>query len=1233
MSTGVCIQNTNWGIDSQNPFQGWMECSYTYNWTGFDLTKYNQLSNWCSSLYSGLSQTNPVDALRIVDSNLIYASILDFYNQIYFQKNYYINSNSIQKTPSFFINMNILTPSNLNSIINNIDIQVVKPSLETKIDINFLLDACKFPEISSDGKTVSLYLSHDLFKQYLQGNSQPERDQQFSNFITSFLRDTQAVMHKYNQELVVTDCIISDSSPTFFSYIQLVDSSGKNVPNYGILETDIKNISLFYPENPEYTNCIFGYVKVTATIQNWSPMLYMYAISNNFLPSDIFKNTVLMEKISSDIQTIPSGYYEYLTNCCYPTMQPDCCSDTVIKDIKNKIQNYCLIRYENPSILPEDVQSYLLVQDNADCTCYTSALVPASYDPQFGNETAMCFDTHCKNNLMSSIFNLSDETCKKDCDTISDWVYNDNQNGLPNPSELNTDRLKNLCGTSYNPYVPTKQNLSKTILILGTVSTVLFGALVFSLCKHKNFGMATTTILVVLTLSIFIGTTVFFSKDLVGIEFCDGNKFICKSKYTKLNIPTQFCANKLICECNFDNDCSSSCTCKSSQCIPKEGTRKTTTVQVRDPNVLLIILSTILLIIVPIILIYLHDDYHWKVGKKIFVPIVIVCALIPYIIILVSTFKKQSRTIYTGSCGDCSQIDCGLGKKCVDNECVCDDTCISGTCNYFNSCGDLCECPEGQSCVATGNNQGVCMLGYMVRGVVNSAPVNVNNAWTYSCSFQTDFVLETGNSIQFLSSNEVPGKFKILLVEGNFIQIINQGNNTDCILTSNVPIPANGQVGITIVYYKGLITANYSDINNKITNISFSPSNYIYLMDNMTTYTFEQDPLNNRVYIGNVNIENNNCSPVCLNQLPGTKDQCGGVCPYKNIATESWKYSAVVTVNTLPSVSQHYILLYDYINNVVVYIDENSKLHVSIFYPSENVSNLDSVCTSFTFQKGIKNNILLSFSKNNGNTTFTLNGSPFTESLVLPSDLTFYPGIYNSSLVNIIDTNICIPNCENVVCGPDGCGGICNTGPYNGCFDIKDTCVSGACVSCYNCQDKPCGSPGCAPNCGICPTGPNGIQGQCVGNTCQIPNFCNSSDPNESNVLNFFTGGGGASQFSLCKDCSSNPTSQYNFGCKNCVLTDYSYSPNSVIPTKGTLICECSDSSGSSACGTSYNLVKVPFDSTTKYINIDETSYNITPETVPSRDTQTTCVYDGDCLRLGVGTSCMNGVNGVKYCV
>ena len=73
----------------------------------------------------------------------------------------------------------------------------------------------------------------------------------------------------------------------------------------------------------------------------------------------------------------------------------------------------------------------------------------------------------------------------------------------------------------------------------------------------------------------------------------------------------------------------------------------------------------------------------------------------------------------------------------------------------------------------------------------------------------------------------------------------------------------------------------------------------------------------------------------------------------------------------------------------------------------------------------------------------------------------------------------CDPQCEGLDCGPDGCGGECGI-----CGD-GFLCEAGLCVECIpDCEGKNCGADGCGGECGVCPDPLICVAGNCQESGC-----------------------------------------------------------------------------------------------------------------------------------------------------
>ena len=75
----------------------------------------------------------------------------------------------------------------------------------------------------------------------------------------------------------------------------------------------------------------------------------------------------------------------------------------------------------------------------------------------------------------------------------------------------------------------------------------------------------------------------------------------------------------------------------------------------------------------------------------------------------------------------------------------------------------------------------------------------------------------------------------------------------------------------------------------------------------------------------------------------------------------------------------------------------------------------------------------------------------------------------------------CVPDCDDVVCGDDGCGESCGE-----CPAAQEECVNGARVCQPACEEFACGDDGCGGDCGTCP----GLQDQCLDGLCACVPAC-----------------------------------------------------------------------------------------------------------------------------------------------
>jgi len=659
----TCVQNQNWAItDPTNPLYGWVQCVYQYDFTNYNQDNVNNngplnFSQWLISMCTGQSSSapngmDPIYVNRIRDSNFIYASVLDFYNQMYCTGGFYElhpESNPFRNIKYFESGFSWFISSFISTLFSYFSSLYSPPVIPD--ELQKVLDAILIPPTAlgnNDTYTVSVQLSYTQYQAYLKESDQAGF---ITKYVTGMLRDTGATItdNKSNQSWSANDPVFINPTVDHITAVQLE-------PTY--LYT-VFSVSDWNTVPTKYPNYIFATVQVTVTVSVWSPLLVVY-FSMNSLP-DFSSNTC---KIISQ----PAGFPHQSTIpvSCFLN---DCLEGKTacIQDM----ENFCNLLYVPPSYVSRTTtDTYLVTNNQANCLCYASKLPPIS-SPSGGNLGAMCFDLNCTDPNLRNYFNLTDNTCKAYCQEVDGWITSTGSDQSQDAENLNGQYFYQVCGKNITPYTPSEYSVP--ILITGVAIAVLSGFLVFSLSKYKSYTGVKTVVLITITVLVFLAITIFFGRDMAGLSDCDGKKFTCTSRITKKNIPREFCNYTMNCECVSDRDCPKSCLCASSSCQPLSGGRKSKIVKKRNMNYIMLTISIIMFILFSVSLIYLYKDYHWKISKPVFITLVLMIGIIPVIYYLYDGLKSRSEKVFTGTCieaGQCfSNADCANGESCVNGYC------------------------------------------------------------------------------------------------------------------------------------------------------------------------------------------------------------------------------------------------------------------------------------------------------------------------------------------------------------------------------------------------------------------------------------------------------------------------------------------------------------------------------------------------------------------------------------
>lgn len=725
---GSCTYKKDWDIsgDSVSTYQqGWVQCVYGYDFTNYNnnITTLVNFGKWIIDIYNGTSRSasSGLDTKYktwLRDASVIYSLISDFYNRIYFT-GYYATTPNYQDVFSetdITSSQQIQTylAGTITNLYETVESLYSEPVQFPSALINLINNLCVSPTPIQTG-TTTFTLNFSL--NYLQWEAYQSASDKLSYLellMNAFLRDNLGSISNGKINWTPTSASLT-GSPVIgnANVININDYSYESIP----MSTFTGN---------QYTQYLFGTIEIEATVGVWTPMLYCYFAS--LLGNLLQISTEYGLQIASQ-----AGY-----NSPNPSIFPSACFGNNLSpsQLKSLMSSYCTYIYTPPPYTNTGVtDAYITTINNKNCLCYASTLAPEGI---YGSQPAMCFDSTCSSDVKSA-FGLTDLVCTQDCSQMWEWLDNYNQANGGSQSDENLDQayFTQVCGTS-----PPEDASQINIKVLLTCIAVIFmfSLLIFSLGKHGDWSNSKIGFTIILEILCLGGLTWFLSRDLAGIGECVNNQgeFQCTSRITKKPIPVAFCNQKLQCECSFNSDCPSGCRCQSSVCEPATGTRPSKEVKSSEPNTLFYVLGLILVFLSGFSLIYLHEDYHWKLSKKTFTIMIVLFMIILIGILTYENYKKKTRTVFTGSCcsstcesGKCGMSD-GCGKMCeCPNGQVCDlttDTCCTVNCEGMcgtTSCGVECGCPEGQTCqngfccvknVCGGNCKGFCEDGYECLG-------------------------------------------------------------------------------------------------------------------------------------------------------------------------------------------------------------------------------------------------------------------------------------------------------------------------------------------------------------------------------------------------------------------------------------------------------------------------------------------------------------------------------------
>ena len=193
-----------------------------------------------------------------------------------------------------------------------------------------------------------------------------------------------------------------------------------------------------------------------------------------------------------------------------------------------------------------------------------------------------------------------------------------------------------------------------TFFVQLMIPTIIITALI-----PLGFGINKASIIImVLTLLTLTGVSFYLGKLFASRTECDdvspGGKLpLCVSSMNSdMELPLSFCNINMFCECSIDEQCNTGCTCKSGVCVDKTtGKRATETVYVKTINVQMLVLSSSLLILVPILFHLTRKRFFPKLPAFFEFCIIALSISIFGTVLYLSLVYEKPRLSYKGICG------------------------------------------------------------------------------------------------------------------------------------------------------------------------------------------------------------------------------------------------------------------------------------------------------------------------------------------------------------------------------------------------------------------------------------------------------------------------------------------------------------------------------------------------------------------------------------------------------
>ena len=436
---------------------------------------------------------------------------------------------------------------------------------------------------------------------------------------------------------------ISYTSPPF-SKTTKTNNQSYSTRTFPYNHTQMKSGALWPPETHAWVDnyestIIEAFYYVTTTIESFNgcvglAAMYLATVENLTAP----EKTWVLTKIVNETSVVPTVYLPQICS----SLNTDCANEIKVGCEKELPQNLI-------ANFPSVIDTLLFKNaNNHACQCYNSNLRPPGNNIPPGDPSALCFDSNCNVPIpgseltLSQIFNLTDENCKNQCAKFNGYK----DMGKNFMGALDQPKYERVCGGK-----PSTFNIG---FLLKLLPLIIITPCIILLAM----GINTPSIIIAsLTLLTLTGVSIYLAKLFTPLVGCfngtkpNGQLPNCVSMLNNnMDIPLSFCDINMFCECPaISTYCGDLCDCGGDVCIPKDDKikRETETIWIKMVNVEMVIFSSCLLVLLPILLFLLRKRFLPQLPLILTIGIVFltvsICGTVLYLSI--AQYKKP-RLIY-----------------------------------------------------------------------------------------------------------------------------------------------------------------------------------------------------------------------------------------------------------------------------------------------------------------------------------------------------------------------------------------------------------------------------------------------------------------------------------------------------------------------------------------------------------------------------------------------------------